>query len=152
MKKKRTVGHSVRTLDNMMFRSFASCVREHGLDELTTMHGWILGFLSCNEGRDIFQKDIESEFQIGRSTVTNIVKLMEKKGYIRREAVPYDARLKKLVLTDTGRALHEATIQLIDELEGKTTAGIEKEDLETFFTVIEKLKENVKTNLGETTC
>lgn len=135
-----------------MFRNFASCVREHGLDELTTMHGWILGFLYRNEGRDIFQKDIEAEFQIGRSTVTNIVKLMEKKGYICRVAVPYDARLKKLVLTDTGRELQEATMHLIDELERKTVEGISEEDLETFFEVIDKLKENVKTNLGETTC
>ena len=69
--------------------------RERGVDELTAMHGWILGYLCRNEHKDIFQKDIEAEFKICRSTVTNILKLMEKKGYIKRESVPYDARLKK---------------------------------------------------------
>ena len=47
-------------------------------------------------------------------------------GYIKRESVPYDARLKKLVLTDTGRELHEKTKDMIDMLEEQTVAGISK--------------------------
>lgn len=123
-----------------------------GVDELTAMHGWILGYLCRNEDKDIFQKDIEAEFKICRSTVTNILKLMEKKGYIRRESVPYDARLKKLVLTDTGRELHEKTKDMIDILEEQTIEGIAKEDLDTFYRVIDQLKSNVKNMLGETSC
>ena len=152
MCRKRKIGHELRTLDNMMSRNLMTAVRERGLDELTAMHGWILGYLCRNEGKDIFQKDIEAEFKIGRSTVTNILQLMEKKGYIRRESVPYDARLKKLVLTDTGRELHLKTKDTIDILEAQTTEGISKEDLETFYRVIDQLKNNVKNMLGETSC
>lgn len=150
--KKRKIGHELRTLDNMMSRNLMAAARERGVDELTAMHGWILGYLCRNEDKDIFQKDIEAEFKICRSTVTNILKLMEKKGYIRRESVPYDARLKKLVLTDTGRELHEKTKDMIDILEEQTVAGISKEDLETFYRVIDQLKSNVKNMLGETSC
>ena len=82
--KKRKIGHELRTLDNMMSRNLMAAARERGVDELTAMHGWILGYLCRNEDKDIFQKDIEAEFKICRSTVTNILKLMEKKGYIRR--------------------------------------------------------------------
>ena len=84
--------------------------------------------------------------------MTNILKIMEKKGYIRRESVPYDARLKKLVLTDTGRELHEKTKDMIDILEEQTIEGIAKEDLDTFYRVIDQLKSNVKNMLGETSC
>lgn len=150
--KERKIGHELRTLDNMMSRNLMAAVRERGLDELTAMHGWILGYLCRNEDRDIFQKDIEAEFKIGRSTVTNILQLMEKKGFIRRESVPYDARLKKLVLTDTGRDLHEKTKDTIDILEEQTVQGIPAEDLETFYRVIDQLKRNVKNMLGETSC
>ena len=94
--KKRKIGHELRTLDNILSRNLMAAARERGVDELTAMHGWILGYLCRNEHKDIFQKDIEAEFKICRSTVTNILKLMEKKGYIKRESVPYDARLKKL--------------------------------------------------------
>ena len=127
--KKRKIGHELRTLDNMMSRNLMAAARERGVDELTAMHGWI-----C------------------RSTVTNILKLMEKKGYIKRESVPYDARLKKLVLTDTGRELHEKTKDMIDMLEEQTVAGISKEDLDTFYRVIDQVKNNVKNMLGETSC
>ena len=150
--KKRKIGHELRTLDNMMSRNLMAAARERGVDELTAMHGWILGYLCRNEDKDIFQKDIEAEFKICRSTVTNILKLMEKKGYIRRESVPYDARLKKLVLTDTGRELHEKTKDMIDILEEQTIEGIAKEDLDTFYRVIDQLKSNVKNMLGETSC
>ena len=131
--KKRKIGHELRTLDNMMSRNLMAAARERGVDELTAMHGWILGYLCRNEDKDIFQKDIEAEFKICRSTVTNILKLMEKKGYIKRESVPYDARLKKLVLTDTGRELHEKTKDMIDMLEEQTVEGISKEDLPLVF-------------------
>ena len=130
-----------------MSRNLMAAARERGVDELTAMHGWILGYLCRNE-----EKDIEAEFKICRSTVTNILKLMEKKGYIRRESVPYDARLKKLVLTDTGRELHEKTKDMIDILEEQTIERIAKEDLDTFYRVIDQLKSNVKNMLGETSC
>ena len=45
--------------------------------------------------RIFFQKDIEQRFAVGRSTVTNLIQLMEKKGFVKRESVKQDARLKK---------------------------------------------------------
>ena len=47
---------------------------------------------------------------ITRSTVTNILQLMERKGYIERRSVPQDARLKQLVLTEEGICFHEKTM------------------------------------------
>lgn len=55
--KKRKIGHELRTLDNMMSRNLMAAARERGVDELTAMHGWILGYLCRNEDKDIFQKD-----------------------------------------------------------------------------------------------
>lgn len=152
MKRRKTIGHSVRTLDNLMMRNLMAAVRERGIDELTAMHGWILGYLYRNQTRDIFQKNVEEEFEICSSTVSNIVKLMEKKGYIRRESVPYDARLKRLVLTDNGRSIHETTIHLIDELEDRTIEGIQKEKLDAFYEVVDQIKKNIQNIIGETTC
>ncbi|HIU75550.1 MAG TPA: MarR family transcriptional regulator [Candidatus Pelethocola excrementipullorum] len=138
------VGFEVRTLDNMLMRNFASSVRSNGLDELTIMHGWIIGYLYENREMNIYQKDIEAYFSIGRSTVTNILKLMEKKGYLVREAVAHDARLKQLKLTQTGIKLHEDTQLLIAGLDQRTIEGISEEELDTFYLVIRKLKENLE--------
>ena len=78
--KKRKIGHELRTLDNMMSRNLMAAARERGVDELTAMHGWILGYLCRNEDKDIFQKDIEAEFKICRSTVTNILNSWRKRA------------------------------------------------------------------------
>ena len=47
------------------------------------MHGWIIGYLYRHRDTPVFQRDIEREFSITRSTVTNILQLMERKGVYR---------------------------------------------------------------------
>lgn len=144
MRPDETIGFEIRRLDNLLMRNILCSVRKLGLDELTVMNGWILGYLCNNPDRDIFQRDIEMEFCIGRSTVTNIVKLMEKKGMLYRESVPKDARLKKLVLTEKGREAHEIGKHIVDQLEEDLTRGISREELDTFLSVLNKLKRNVE--------
>ena len=69
-------------------------------EDVTAVNGRIIMYLYHHKEEDIFQKDIENEFSIRRSTSSSIISLMEKKGYIERVSVAHDARLKKLVLTD----------------------------------------------------
>lgn len=144
MKHNRTVGYEIKTLDHLMMRQLISFGAKSGIDELTVMHGWIIGFLYNNADKKIFQKDIEREYSLSRSTVTGILKLMEKKGYITRKNDEHDGRLKQVLLTEKGAQLHCSTVKDIELLEKKTVEGIEEEELETFFRVIQKLKENCK--------
>lgn len=146
---KDTLGFKIKTLDNLFFRNmFFYETRQKGLDEVTVMHGWILGFLYDNSHRDVFQKDIESEFSIARSTVTSIVKLMEKKGYIRRETAAEDARLKKLVLTEKGVRMHEQHMNDMEVLETRCRKNISPEEIEVFLRVAGKLKKNLEKDIA----
>ena len=62
-----------------------------------TMQKHILKFILLETmHKDLYQKDIEEEFQIRKSTVTGYVQLMEKNGYLTRESVKGDARKKRL--------------------------------------------------------
>ena len=66
-------------------------------DELTPMQRHILNYILLETlHRDIYQKNLEEEFQVRKSTVSGILKLMEKNGFIYRESVKEDARLKKV--------------------------------------------------------
>ena len=91
-----------KQMDNQIMRYIHMKMSQDGFDEVTVMHGWILGFLYCNSDRKICQKDIEDQFCIAKSTVTNILKLMEKKGYVTRVSGEHDARTKILHLTAEG--------------------------------------------------
>ena len=90
----------IRRVDNLIFRKINQFARENGVEQATPMHGWIIEYLYRHRNEPVFQRDIEREFSITRSTVTNILQLMERKGYIQRLSVPQDARLKQLVLTE----------------------------------------------------
>ncbi len=152
MAHEQDIGYQIRKLDNMMMRNLFGYAKKHGENDLTVMHGWILGYLYENREHDIFQRDVESTFSIGRSSVTNIVSLMEKKGYLRRESVTQDARLKKLILTPAGEALHLKTVSIIDILDRRTKKGIAPQELKVFFGVIEKLKANLEKQREENEC
>ena len=69
---------------------------------------------------------------------------MEEKGFIQRQAVPYDARLKKIVLTDEGRTLHEIIKKEQQATEQLLRQSVTEEELETFFRVVEKFKKNIE--------
>ena len=101
------------------------------------------GFIISKDGEDVFQRDLEEEFFIRRSTATNILQLMERNGFIIRQPVDYDARLKKLVLTEKAVALHKQIEKNIDETERAATKGISKQELATFLAVIDKMKKNL---------
>ena len=74
--------------------------------DLTPVQQQLLKFILLESAhKPIFQRDIEEAFQIRRSTVTGIIKLIEQKGYITRTSVESDARLKQLVPTEKAEAL-----------------------------------------------
>ena len=116
----------IRRVDNLIFRKINQFARENDVEQATPMHGWIIGYLYRHRDTPVFQRDIEREFSITRSTVTNILQLMERKGYIERRSVPQDARLKQLVLTEEGICFHEKTMlcfhQTDDYVAGLLTA------------------------------
>ena len=130
MKGERHVGGEIRVLSNLIKR----CMDDGMPPETTGMQGWIIGF----------QRDVEAEFNIRRSTATGILQLMEKNGFLLREPVAYDARLKKLVLTPKALAVHEGVISRIRATEARITKDVTPEELEQFFAITAKFRRNLE--------
>lgn len=113
-------------------------------DQLTRMHHWIIGFLYDRQDKDIFQRDVEAEFKISRSTTSSMLTLMEKKGLIIRQSVPGDARLKKLTLTEKSKALHAQHVHRIQEFDRTINGAITPEEKQEMLRIIRKLAEAAK--------
>ncbi len=143
-KKHYRIGFVIRCLDHVLRRNLEADVKADEIDEITLMHGWIIRYLYENRENDIFQKDIEKNFAIGRSSVTGIIQIMEKKGFIRRESVAHDARLKKVTLTEKGIKSHRRIEELITLQNEKMARGIEEEDLQVFLRVVEQIRANLE--------
>ena len=144
MNQHKHIGFEIKTLSNLIKRQFDQSSNKKEIDNLTGTNGWVIGYLANNQHRDVFQKDLELEFSIRRSTASKILQLMEKKGFIKRESVEYDARLKKLVLTEKALEVHAIAQQGINQLEKKISKGLTNEEIETFFKIAEKIKKNLE--------
>lgn len=108
----------------------------------------ILHFLALESAnRDIYQKDVEDQFFLRRSTVTQNLQSMERNGLITRCSVASDARLKKLVLTDYGRSLNERIDIRIEEMERYLAHNLSKEEISIFNELMKKMSANM-TELG----
>ena len=67
----RYVGIELSKVNNIMKRNFRKFEEiDDSNDELTGKNGWIIGYIAENKDKEIFQKDIENQFVIRRSTVS----------------------------------------------------------------------------------
>lgn len=58
--------------------------------------------------------------------------------------MPYDARLKKIVLTEKAIEIHHKATQNIKNIENTLKKGITYEELKFFYSVIDKIKANLE--------
>lgn len=151
-KKSSRVGLAIRRLDHVLRKNLEASVKAEGIDEITLMHGWIIRYLYENRNKDVFQKDIEKNFSICRSSVTGIIQIMEKKGYISREFVAHDARLKKVMLTEKGIQSHQKIEEIIAWQNEQLTQGIDEDELQVFLKVAEQLRINAEQKIGVKQC
>lgn len=77
--------------------------KSHGVEHLSGPQGWTVMFLKDNQGKEIFIKDIEKRLDISKSVTSNLIKRMEKNGFISVIPSRKDRRYKQIVLTPLGQ-------------------------------------------------
>ena len=142
----RKIGFELHRSSRLVKRYMDNDASKLYIDKITGTHGWAIGFFYHNRDRDIFQKDFEQEFNIRRSTASNILALIEKNGLITRESVPYDARLKKITLTQNALDIQSIVDKAFEKVEENIKKGISDEELQVFFKVIDKINSNLERN------
>lgn len=141
MNKEIRIGGEIVGLANQLKRKIGKESAEYGV---TSIQGRIIGFVNWQSSkRDIFQKDIEAEFNIRRSSVTSVLKLMEKNGLIERVSVSEDARLKKIILTEKGLEVNKHVHNFIDDLEGELKDEFTDEELDMFMDLVNRLSKKI---------
>ena len=144
MPTEKLIGLEIRNLSNLIRRDIENHADELEFKPNKGVRGWAIDYFYENRDRDIFQKDFEEKFSIRRSTASNILKLMEKNGFIERQSVESDARLKKIVLTEKAILLHNCIAEDIKRREKRLRKGLTDEELKAFFSVMQKIKTNME--------
>lgn len=138
------VGRLTRAVDHALTRKCLKVARARGIDEFSMIHGHILGFLYCHQGQDVYQRDLEAAFNVARSSVSGMVKLLEKKGYLTRQSAAGDTRLKKLSLTELGLSVFERSMEAIEEVEALAVQGLTPEEQKLFQDLCRRIQDNLR--------
>jgi DNA-binding MarR family transcriptional regulator len=138
----KEIAKEVKTLANLLKRRLDASISKVSSDNITGVQVLILSFINDAE-TDVYQKDIEKQFDIRRSTVTNILHGMEKQELIIRVSVNNDARLKKIILTSKAKDILNNLNDEVTKTQKLLIKDIPEEELETYFKVIKKMKENL---------
>lgn len=149
LEEKRFIGMEIHSLDNMARRYMDHYGHVGTLKSITGTNGWILGVVAHSRDCEIFQRDLEEKFGITRSTVSKVVNLMVRKGLLERSPVEYDARLKKLSLTEKSKELLSYMGEDHENMETVLFRGFSEEEKAQMHSYISRMKGNLKNKFEE---
>ena len=109
-----------------------------GDDTLSGRNFWVLKYLDDHAGEAVYQRDLEQKFKVRRSSVSNMIDLMEQKGFLAREASPTDARLKRLILTGKGKEQLRKVTETIKRFEDSIRKSFAPQDYENLLRLLVK--------------
>lgn len=142
MEQSKDLGLHINIASHQLRRTLSNLFAQYGL---TGIQSRILGYLgaAAAKGNDVYQRDIEKNFGIRRSSVTSVITNLERSGFVTRQPVPGDARLKKLTLTEKGtetnRLIGRSVAAFEDTLRDCLTPQEQELLLQILHKIIEKL-------------
>ena len=139
----RNIALEIRYLSNTIKRDLASMVL-NGIDgNLSEMQGLIIGYVGMySKDKQISNKDIEKEFNLRKSTVSELLTNMEQNGLIRRETVENDARVRRIELTEKAKTVNRIIEKNIKEYELSLAKEFDEDEMKMFFAFIDRLKKS----------
>ena len=93
--------------------------------------------------RELFAKDIEDYFGIKASSVNSIIHYLESAGYIFRETLKEDKRLKRIVPTDRAFEIERWLMEALHYNVVDIFAGFTEEEMLTLRSLMEKMQVNL---------
>ena len=145
------IGFQIRVLAHQMTQIRSLLDRQSQETPVSGMQGWVIGYLYANRDREVYQRDVQNQFSLGRSTVAGLLKAMERDGLITRASVEQDARLKKLTLTPKALKMHEEVIAHMDQVEEMLGSALTPEEKDAFLRLCGKIRGGLEAHCGEKT-
>ena len=115
-------------------------------DRLTPSQIRIITYLW--ENKVVYQKDIEKSLNLSRATISGILSTMEKNNIISRCVSECDLRSKEIVLNEDIKKIFDSKRVIMENIENIIISGIPKKDMDVFFSVIDKMNNNIDEYLG----
>lgn len=139
-----SIGHELAYTNNLIARKIARGGNNKYAMNISPIQVRIVKYLVKQNNKAILQKDMEYIFNIRRSTVSGVIKTMEKNNIIIRENVKDDNKSKEIKLTDEVYKRANDLVKELKELDLELLKDVDKEDLEVFMRVLKNIQDNLK--------
>ncbi|MGT2887982.1 MarR family transcriptional regulator [Streptococcus didelphis] len=133
----------LRELSHQFEHICEAIAKKYKIEHLAGPQGHVLIFLDRHLDKEIFVKDIENELQISKSVTSNLVKRMEKNGFITIKHSLVDKRYKQVVMTKEGAEKIPLLQECRKDIENYFFKDITKEELLTIKKVVNQLNYNM---------
>ena len=133
-----------RTLINTMESQIQELAKAQGVEHLAGPQGFTVSYLFENRDKEVFIKDIEERLRISKSVASNLIKRMEKNGFIQVKPSLKDKRYKQIVLTELGFDKAEKIKVFRSKIEEIILKDIDKKNLEVARRVFLQIKTNLE--------
>ena len=118
-----------------------TALEEHGVVGIVTSHGEII--LSLMRRDCLTMSELAALIHKDPSTVTTLVKKLHTFGYVTLTKCDNDKRSVRVSLTDKGKALESAFMQISNDLRMQMYKGVNADDKQVFKQVLQEIMQNL---------
>lgn len=118
-------------------------LKNRGVEGLINSHGTVLSAMYDNDGK-MTMNGIAKFVGKRKSTITDMVKKLEKLGYVSRQKSKEDARVIEVTLTEKGWEFRDTFKEISRELLDKTYGGFTEEEKEVLMGLLFKIRKNFR--------
>ena len=141
MRREETVDYNIKAAWHAIARMYN---QQAGKYDLTMSMGFVLLNINSEEGTPATK--IAPLMGLEARSLTRLLKTMEEKGLINREADASDKRMVRIVLTKEGRKKKEKSREVVLRFNEVIREKIEAPQLNIFFEVLQKINRLIEKN------
>jgi MarR family transcriptional regulator, organic hydroperoxide resistance regulator len=141
MRREETVDYNIKAVWHAIARMYNQQASKH---DITMSMGFVL--LNINSEGGTPATKIAPLMGLEARSLTRLLKTMEEKGLIYREADASDKRLVRIVLTKEGKKKKERSREVVLRFNEAIREKIDNTQLSTFFTVLQNINKIIEKN------
>lgn len=136
-----TLGCKINIIANKLRRQ----IDKNNPEGISTIQGRIIQYIKRqSKKRDVFQKDLENEFELRGASISSTLQNLETQGLIKRESLSSDQRLKKLVLTEKALDISNKIDKNIVNVEREVFNSLTENEQKTLNELLDKVYDGIK--------
>ena len=138
----RSVIKEIKDIDRMIGKYVADGNDPRRILNLTQFQ--IIDYLLKHHNEDVCQKDLEIETNLKKASITGAIDSLAEKGMVKRVQSQEDRRVNYIRLTEQMLEYRQNFENRIAELNDHIIMDIDPKELESFYRVLDRMKENIR--------